>query len=112
MTVLQVHWQPGEVGIPSSPYHLMHGRHGTGNFNGRNRWRAFENLLEQARCADAERERQPAAAPQNVADDGQIGLSARSGLLKENRLGISVEARTDLDEIDLLGDGLQFAFVA
>jgi hypothetical protein len=35
-----------------------------------------------------------------------------AGLLKENRLGIPVEARTDIDEVDLLGDGLQFAFIA
>src|SRR6476620_10724607 len=61
MTVLQVHRQPGEVGIRSGPYHLVYGRHGTRHFNRSNWCRALESLFEQTRCADAESERQSAA---------------------------------------------------
>ena len=71
VTVLQVHRQPGEVGILSGPYRLMHGRHRTWHFNRRNRCRAFKNLLEQARRVDAESERQPAAAPRTLPTTGR-----------------------------------------
>ena len=104
--VLQMHRQPGHVGVVAGQHHRLAGRLGARHLeNLRLVAKPPRHFLHQLVRLDAERRRDPRAAAHDVAD--QFRLLGTGGA-KQHRLLVALHHLGDAGEIDRLVAGVEF----
>ncbi len=105
--VLQMHRQPGQVGVGAGQHHRLAGRLGARHLEHlRLVAQPPLDLLQQLVRLDAERRRDPRAAAHDVADQFRL-LGTRGA--KQHRLRVALHHLGDAGEIDRLATGLEFS---